>query len=139
MKLLISMILVAAAVALTSGSVFAIERCNFDNADSYGTNSQTGARTWKCIFPKHLDAGGSDSWYFFCSGTYDDGNGNPVYFNDQMPSQLDFAGLNDGSICPVYRSPGGELGTACSNLNIFKGDSFNLIPECGGDRFSAAD
>lgn len=139
MKLLVSMILLVVAVTLTSGSAFAIDRCNENDAYSTGTNSQTGTKTWTCKFDKHLNAGASNSWYYFCSATYDDGNGNPVYNNRMNPSQLGIKGNRFSTDCTVYRSPGGELGTACSNLNIFTGDSFSLYPECGGDSFSGAD
>ncbi|MCP4764366.1 MAG: hypothetical protein GY870_21510 [archaeon] len=67
MKLLVSMILVVAAVALTSGSVFATDRCNFDNAVSYGTNPDTGTAVWKCKFDESVPGWGTKSWYYFCS------------------------------------------------------------------------
>ncbi len=135
MKLLVSMILVVAAVALTSGSVFAIDRCNYDNAYSYGVNSQTGAATWRCKFDKHLNASASHSWYYFCSYTYADENNNPVYVSDGMPSQIYYSGVKSSTGCTNFRSPGGELGAVCTNWAL-KGDSFSIYPECGGDRFS---
>ncbi len=130
MKLLVSIILVVAAVALTSGSVFAIDRCNYDDAVSYGTNSQTGTATWRCKFDKHINASDSHSWYYFCSFTYDD-NGKPAYVNDAMPNGIYYSGLKSSTGCTNFRSLGGELGAVCTNWAT-KGDSFSIYPECGG-------
>ncbi len=131
MKLLVSMILVVAAVVLTSGSVFAIDRCRYDDAVSYGVNPKTGGATWKCKFDKSLSASATNSWYYFCSYTYDD-NGKPVYVSNGLPSQLYYSGVKSSTTCTNYRSPTGELGGECTNWAL-KGDGFSMYPECGGD------
>ncbi len=130
MKILISMILVVAAVALTTDSAFAVDRCNKD-ANYSQRITPSGNTVWECKYDKRLSPGGSDSWYYFCSATYMDSNGNPVYTNTIIPNKLTIAGTESATVCTIFRIWDGSIGTSCSNFDVFDGDSLSIFIECG--------